>query len=523
MGNMGEVATLTDRLAMMPDNMLPRLAQQYKGDAITLSLILGEKNRRDRVRNAAKAQAAGQPMPKVNDEVVASMQPQQLPEQVGIGTLPAPNMERMADGGITGYDEMDFAQHSEPVVRMADGGVPRYADQGLVRNPLAFLNPSDLFGGVGRIFSEGIDPVAAEQRRQAALRRLVTPAEETVGTPEFAAAQEALRAKAKAEGRVLPGDAPTGGLGDLVKDKEKPVAQAQPAAPAAPSGSSALESIYKRLQGPADKELATLRSEREKYAEGLTDYAKKELESYDADEAKKGDVFKAREERLAKREDEISKLKGSNEGLALLAAGAAIMSTPGSLATALGRGLNVGVERYAAGAEKITAAQERLLDAKDKLDELRLNREDMSAKERRTLTSQINRAELEGKKLFLDGAEKDFGYKREDAKTMFAGITQLMGSETAAGATIQAAKIRSQDQKEYLAELRGGSMVETARKNIMAEIIKANPYADEPTRQRLFDAKWQEALQSNPALAKYAGVSGGGGAPSADPLGILGK
>ena len=40
MGNMGEIATLTDKLAVMPDQMLPRLAQQYKGDAITLSLIL---------------------------------------------------------------------------------------------------------------------------------------------------------------------------------------------------------------------------------------------------------------------------------------------------------------------------------------------------------------------------------------------------------------------------------------------------------------------------------------------------
>jgi propanediol dehydratase small subunit len=96
-----------------------------------------------------------------------------------------------------------------------------------------------------------------------------------------------------------------------------------------------------------------------------------------------------------------------------------------------------------------------------------------------------------------------------------------MGQETAAGATIEAANIRSRDQKDYLAELRGGNMVETARKNIMADITKANPYADEPTRQRLFQTEWSKALQSNPALAKYAGVaSGGGGASSADPLGL---
>lgn len=127
MNTMGEVATLTDKLALMPDQMLPRLAQQYKNDAITLSLILGEKNRRDRVRNAPKMQAAAA-QPKVNDAVVAGMQPQ-LPEQVGIGALPAPNMQQMADGGIAGMPEDDGASllyHNEPVMRMAGGGVARY-------------------------------------------------------------------------------------------------------------------------------------------------------------------------------------------------------------------------------------------------------------------------------------------------------------------------------------------------------------------------------------------------------------
>lgn len=136
MNAMGQVATLSDKLAMMPDNMLPRLAQQYKTDAITLSLILGEKNRRDRVRNTMKAEAGGQPQPKVNDQVVSEMQ---MPEEVGIGALPAPNMQRMADGGIAGYADGganeggpagQLAYNNEPVMRMAEGGVARYAGEG---------------------------------------------------------------------------------------------------------------------------------------------------------------------------------------------------------------------------------------------------------------------------------------------------------------------------------------------------------------------------------------------------------
>lgn len=127
MNAMGQVATLSDKLAMMPDNMLPRLAQQYKTDAITLSLILGEKNRRDRVRNTMKAEAGGQPQPKVNDQIVSEMQ---LPEQQGIGMLPAQNIAHMADGGIAGYADGELIASNEPVVRMADGGVARYAGEG---------------------------------------------------------------------------------------------------------------------------------------------------------------------------------------------------------------------------------------------------------------------------------------------------------------------------------------------------------------------------------------------------------
>jgi hypothetical protein len=87
---------------------------------------------------------AGQEMPKVNDAALMAMSPQAVPQQApqgqGISNLPAPNMQRMADGGIAGYEDdeegmatggmggmFNFAQQSEPVVRMSGGGeVPRY-------------------------------------------------------------------------------------------------------------------------------------------------------------------------------------------------------------------------------------------------------------------------------------------------------------------------------------------------------------------------------------------------------------
>jgi len=131
---------LTSQMAMLPDAALKQMAMMHKNDPYVLPLIISEDGRRKQMRQAAQAQMGGMPQPKVADAALAQMG--QLPENQGIGMLPAPNMQRMADGGIAGYGDgddvprqngmaqggmYDFAQRSEPVLRMAGGGVPGYA------------------------------------------------------------------------------------------------------------------------------------------------------------------------------------------------------------------------------------------------------------------------------------------------------------------------------------------------------------------------------------------------------------
>jgi hypothetical protein len=89
-----------------------------------------------------------------------------LPEDYGIGALPARNIERMADGGIAGYDDQegmaaggsmfDFAQRSEPVLRMAGGGVPGYKKGGLTEKQEFAMQYKDLAEKVGAEL--GVDP-----------------------------------------------------------------------------------------------------------------------------------------------------------------------------------------------------------------------------------------------------------------------------------------------------------------------------------------------------------------------------
>jgi lysozyme family protein len=140
-----ELSNISDNLAMMPDPALQQFAQMHKEDPYMVSLALSESNRRKKVRTAAQGQAAGMPQPKVVDAAIQGMAPApapapapmaaqtQLPENQGIGALPAPNMQGMADGGIAGYGDEDMMQSAEPVIRMSGGGyVPSFSKTGAV-------------------------------------------------------------------------------------------------------------------------------------------------------------------------------------------------------------------------------------------------------------------------------------------------------------------------------------------------------------------------------------------------------
>ena len=164
-GGVPNVDLITQTLAkLQPDSALQNYARMHKNDPYILSLATAESNRRKALRLAAQGQNAG-PQPTVADQSIAGMAPAPvmtgsggtlqtgyggpvmtgmasggLPENQGIAQLPTPNMQRMADGGIAGYEDdeegmatggmggmFNFAQQSEPVVRMSGGGhIPRY-------------------------------------------------------------------------------------------------------------------------------------------------------------------------------------------------------------------------------------------------------------------------------------------------------------------------------------------------------------------------------------------------------------
>jgi len=99
------VNQITSQLAKMPDNALQQYATMHKSDPYMLALTIAESNRRKEMRSAAQGAQGAIPQPKVADQAIAGMSPQQLPENVGIGALPADNIKNMATGGIVAFDE----------------------------------------------------------------------------------------------------------------------------------------------------------------------------------------------------------------------------------------------------------------------------------------------------------------------------------------------------------------------------------------------------------------------------------
>ena len=105
------VNQITSQLARMSDPALQKYAMMNKSDPYTVSLALSESNRRKAMRQGA-APMPGQ-RPKVVDQDISQMAAVDpmgnftgaMPENTGIGQIPAPNMQGMgkAEGGIVGY------------------------------------------------------------------------------------------------------------------------------------------------------------------------------------------------------------------------------------------------------------------------------------------------------------------------------------------------------------------------------------------------------------------------------------
>ena len=71
------VNEITTTLRMLSDKQLQQYASMHKGNPYILPMAIAESNARKQVRAAGQATQGAQPQPKVADQAIAQMAPQQ--------------------------------------------------------------------------------------------------------------------------------------------------------------------------------------------------------------------------------------------------------------------------------------------------------------------------------------------------------------------------------------------------------------------------------------------------------------
>ena len=140
---MFNVPQIQSRLKGMSQQQLFQEGQANQNDALMFSLVNNENMNRQKAKAALMAKQSGQVPPPVVQQDLAQMMPQQapqqtpqqvggqqvaqLPEDQGIGALPAQNMQSLAGGGITGeqhYADKGLVEPAYGYQALTEAGIP---------------------------------------------------------------------------------------------------------------------------------------------------------------------------------------------------------------------------------------------------------------------------------------------------------------------------------------------------------------------------------------------------------------
>jgi len=444
-------ATTKMLMGLQQKGQLQQYVSQHKDDPNLVALALYVSNM-SKAKPAVQAEAN---QPKIVDQAIAGMAPQHMmPEDQGIGTLPAPNMQRMAEGGIVAFDEggevprfYDGAFMMPPKIpegAIVMGNMYRDPDTGEMkyipgsepqRSGYEGMTLSDL----GSAAKSGLEKLLLnpKEQRRAEIKSKNVEAEQRLSPlmkgyksrrsdeqqfeSEVAKRNNAVDPTATltptARSAVsAPPAAPRGPLANLVKQPAAPATAGIAGLSNTPEAVAAeMEAIQKRqkTENPFAKQIEDLTA-------AERDALTKEKAQFEADITKAGPAFKDREARLKARGEKLSAQEESLPYMSLMNAGLAIMAgtSPNAL-TNIGAGGAVGLKSYTAGLDKLTESREKLDDAFGKIEEYRRTEDTMNAKERRGMERAINNTYTEAKKLGLAALQEDWKLDRQDANKQF--------------------------------------------------------------------------------------------------------
>ena len=400
--------------------MLRQYAQTHQDDAIRLSLANQAVNDAKEMHSKALAMLSGQQPPTVAQQVVQSiggqggapmpppggpqapmppqgmppapppgmqmpppgmqmpppgmqMPPPQLPEQQGIGQLPAQNIQHMADGGIAGYadgGEIHMAGgppesmfrdpgydpwKRPPTTAQLYGDTPTWTDEDLSRIVAArSLENNPVFQGLTEGFSSGRIRPSIEAPGSFVPN---TPGQGALNIPTAAQLAGAVKgaqgqAPYKPAGIGMP-KAPT------VPDIVTPKLASTPYEVGSPPTVAAIRGEVGQLVDPSD-----LMTKVEGAQADLRRQGTEAMKYYEANKPTKN-LFSETVARLDKEDALGASKKEQAQGMALLMAGFKMMESPyggrgiGALFRNVGAGAKAGAENYSSAIDKLESAAEK--------------------------------------------------------------------------------------------------------------------------------------------------------------------
>ena len=491
-----------------------------------------------------KQAQAQPPQPSVKDQMEQDIT--MLPENTGIGQLPAPNMEQMADGGIAGY---------------ADGGIVAFAGGDLVN---AFAPPTGdaesqrtlalMRESVGRSEQEEaarrqqlaafkqqiMDKVARNEpltyAEQALLSRSKMPAaapvvadapvaegykgEGMAGTrvPTFPASTNkavvdtgAAVPKSKSKSSTSA-DTSKAGLGQLV-DRQASV-----------TGDTSLSGAYTMAKGMGAEEEAA----NQKALKGFETESIKALEDQRAArEAGRptGKPYESLEKSLGREAEAAAGKEEKNLKMAIINAGLAMLGGKSQYAMQnIAEGAQVGTKQYQAGIDKLETAAKDREKMGAMIEESRRAEARGDWKDKADYDQKIMEAKLGLKKNSIDAIVKLTGENKKNATEIWKQQSDLVKSdkEMASRERIAGAQVAGGiTQAGIYAGARGAGggsdpynvAYDNATNRLKAEVqanpmLKAKMASDPDLAKRMFNQYLQEAI------SKSAGGGGSGAVPS---------
>lgn len=398
-------ATTKMLMGLQQKGQLQQYVAQHKNDPNLVALALYVSN----MSKAKPAVQAESNQPKVVDQAIAGMAPQQMmPEDQGIGTLPAPNMQRMAEGGIVAFANTGYV---DPAYSY---GVTEYG--GL--SPMDFPTPAkekarrlekerEKNMALARAQGENLRPTPASDIR---VIGATPPAETAKGLPVAPKADAPPAppkvSKAKQEATPAVDKAGISALATKPEDLQRIYSNMMPAAPDPFEGR--IRAIGEIEQANAARDLAQRRQ----------------------DIADLGTAFTEREAKLKDRQGRVETEEGRLPYMALMEAGLAMMSgTSPNAFVNIGAGGATGLKSYQQGVARISEAKDKLDDAFGRIEEARRSEKVLNTKELRELENNVRKTVAQTEKDVLAGAQQAYGLANAQAGKMFEAYVANKRSE----------------------------------------------------------------------------------------------